>query len=138
MCNININILNKMRDVNKKYKGKYTYVQSFSDIHSGLDITRLSLDIQSLLNQYPFRHFAIFVRILVWVFWVGFEYGFQYRVKYPPLLYIINKKEHNLIKLIVLLNLGVVLYLHVHISRLIFYIFVNKYYLISSYSKNLF
>ena len=119
MCNININILNKMRDVNKKYKGKYTYVQLFSDIHSGLDITRLSSDIHSLLNQYSFRHFAISVL----VFRVGFEYGFKYRVKWPPLLYIINKKEHNLLKLIVLLNLGVVLYLHVHIFKVNFLYF---------------
>ena len=50
MCNININILNKTKDVNKKYKGKYTYVRLFSDIHSGLDIIRSSSDIQSLLN----------------------------------------------------------------------------------------
>ena len=28
MCNININILNKIRDVNKKYKGKYIYIYS--------------------------------------------------------------------------------------------------------------
>ena len=123
MCNININILNKMRDVNKKYKGKYTYVQLFSDIHSGLDITRLSSNIQSLLNQYPFRHFPISVWISVWVFRVGFGYGFKYRVKYPSRLYIINKKEHNLLKLIVLLNLGVVLYLHVHIFKVNFLYF---------------
>ena len=39
MCNININILNKKRDVNKKYKDKYTYVRLSLYIHSGSDIT---------------------------------------------------------------------------------------------------
>ena len=70
-----------MRDVNKKYKGKYTYVRLSSDIHSGSDIIRLDWDIQSLLNQYPFGYFAISVR----VFRVGLGYGFGYRVKCPPL-----------------------------------------------------
>ena len=60
MCNINLNILNKMRDVNKKYKGKYTYVQLSSDIHSGSDINRLGSDIQSLINLYLFRVFCYF------------------------------------------------------------------------------
>ena len=59
MCNININILNKMRDVNKKYKGKYTYLQLFPDIHSGLDITRSSSDIQSFL-KIPIQAFCYF------------------------------------------------------------------------------
>ena len=43
-----------MKDVNKKYKGKYTYVRLSSDIHSVSDI-------KSLINQYPFEYFAISV-----------------------------------------------------------------------------
>ena len=42
---ININTLNKMREVNLKYKVKYTYVWLSSDIHSDSDITRMDSDI---------------------------------------------------------------------------------------------
>ena len=74
-----------MRDVNKKYKGKYTNVRLSSDIHSGLDIIRSGSDIQCLLNQYQFGYFAILARISVRIFHVGFRYGFGYRIKCPPL-----------------------------------------------------
>ena len=60
-------------------------------------------------------------------------------VKHYLSLYLINKKEHNLSKLIGLLNLRLVLSLHVQIFKVkFFYILVNKYYLISSYTENLF
>ena len=72
MFNININILNKMKDVNKKYKGKYTYVQLSSDIYSGSDIIRSGSDIQSLLSQYRFEYFAILIQISVQVFRIWF------------------------------------------------------------------
>ena len=51
MYNININILNKIKEVNYKYMVKYTYVWLSSDIHSNSDITRSSSDIQFLPTQ---------------------------------------------------------------------------------------
>ena len=40
MCRININILNKIREVNYKYRIKYSYIRLSLDIHSVSDITR--------------------------------------------------------------------------------------------------
>ena len=73
-----------MRDVNYKYKINYTCVRLFLDIHSGSDITRSGLDIQSLLIQYSFGYSAISVWISVQIFRIGFRCHFGYRVKCSP------------------------------------------------------
>ena len=77
-CTKYINILNKMREINLKYKIKYTYIHLFLDI-------RLGSDIQSLLTQYSSMYFANSDRIWVQVFLIGLNFGFMYRVKRPCL-----------------------------------------------------
>ena len=65
MYKTNINILNKMIHVNKKYKDKYTYVWLFSNI------TRPGSYIQFLLNQYMFRYLLLQFRFRFMFFGSG-------------------------------------------------------------------
>ena len=44
--------------------------------------------IQSLITQYPFEYFTTSVRISVWKFWIGYEFG--YWIKCPGLRWFIQ------------------------------------------------